>query len=63
MNLSIKKFRSGRSDSALCKSDQDDDVTTDGDMPADQYYNIVTNIVDELAPVTEFTVENQALSV
>ena len=36
-----------------------DDVITDVDMLADQY-NIIMDILDELAPVTEFTVRNWA---
>ena len=59
-HLNIERFRTRLSDSALCKSDQHDDVITDVDMLADQYDNIITEILDELAPVTEFTVRDRA---
>ena len=58
-NLNIESIRTRLSDSALCKSDQYDDVIADVDTLADQYDNIITDILDELAPVTEFTVRNR----
>ena len=59
-NLDIDRFHTRLSDLALCKSDQHDDVISDIDMLADQYDNIIMDILDELAPVTEFTVRNRA---
>ena len=59
-NLDMKRFRTRLSDSALCKSDQHDDVITNVDMLADQYDNIFMDILEELASVTEFTVRNRA---
>ena len=59
-NLNIERFRRRLSDSALCKSNQHVDVITDVNMLAVLYDNIITDILDELVPLTEFTVRDRA---